>query len=91
MHKARPSYAGGIAAELITLRAEYARLKPLDRVVKSLRQVVSDQARENLELRRALYRANGRQRVPSNRRRDRARNGGSELAGEIAGSEGAAG
>ena len=65
MQKARPSYAGGIAAELLTLRADNARLKPLERIVKHLRSVVQDQSRENLELRRELYRQADRKRQPS--------------------------
>ena len=63
------SYAGGVAAELIMLRAEYARLKPIERVVSHLKRTVDELARENLELRREVYRAEARKRQPSGRRR----------------------
>lgn len=68
MKKSRPSYAGGVAAELLTLRADNARLKPLERIVKHLRSVVQDQSRENLELRRELYRQGNRKKQSSGAR-----------------------
>lgn len=67
--RGRVSYAGGIAAEIIMLREAHARLKPLERVVNSLRRTVDELSRENLELRREVYREAARRRQPSGRRR----------------------
>ena len=63
------SFAGGIALELLTLRARTAELEPLARRAKSLQSTVDDLAREALELRRALYREKFRNKQNNGKRR----------------------
>ena len=65
----RMSFAGGIALELLTLRARNAELEPLARRAKSLQSTVDDLAREALELRRALYREKFRNKQNNGKRR----------------------
>lgn len=86
---ARISHAGGVASELFRLRAENAELRKLPRVVKHLRQVVDEQARETLELRRALYREKGRKRQLSGRRRTDAGHADRKLVGAPSGASAA--
>ena len=84
---ARIGYAGAIAIELFNLRTRNAELEPIARRAENLQSVVDDLSRENLELRRELYRANGRQRTPTVRRRRGA--GGPDHSGDQASSDNA--
>lgn len=66
---ARIGYAGGIAIELFNLRTRNAELEPIARQAKNLQSVVDDLSRENLELRRALYREKFRNKQNNGKRR----------------------
>lgn len=71
MPRPRIGYAGTIALEIHQLRARNAELEPLARRAKSLQGTVNDLARENLELRKEVYRQKERKRQNSGpRRRD---------------------
>ena len=58
-------YAGTVALELFRLRARNAELEPLARRAKHLQSAVNDLARENLELRRKVYKQHGRKKQTS--------------------------
>ena len=69
MPRPRIGYAGTIALEIHQLRARNAELEPLAKRAKSLQGTVDDLARENLELRKEVYRQKERKRQNSGPRR----------------------
>ncbi len=81
MSKTRVGFAGGVALELFKLRARNAELEPLARRAKNLQSVIDDLSRENLELRREVYRQKDRRRQPSGPRRRNSGDAGSVRSG----------
>lgn len=84
MPRPRIGYAGTIALEIHQLRLRNAELEPLARRAKSLQGTVDDLARENLELRKEVYRQKERKRQNSGPRRRN--DGGSHHRGDRASS-----
>ena len=81
MPRPRIGYAGTIALEVHTLRARNAELEPIARRAKNLQSVIDDLSRENLELRREVYRQKDRRRQPSGPRRRNSGDAGSVRSG----------